>query len=212
MCSRDLDSEILDSEASTSKPTSLPLAYHPLSSSIILPSSHPQSLQIYSPASSTLLSELEVSPSNRVSKRDDKPVEVSRVRHVALSSCGLWMATLDARNGETGYPPEIFLKIWAWNEKSSDWTLHSRIDQPHGTSHVTSISFSPRSGADALYVASCGEDGSLKIWRLKSKPRNGKVVSLCHRRKLADSASSCLDSTRFVRLFLLKAPLLQLVY
>jgi NET1-associated nuclear protein 1 (U3 small nucleolar RNA-associated protein 17) len=83
------------------------------------------------------------------------------------------MATLDARNGEAGYPPEIFLKIWAWNEKSADWTLHSRIDQPHGTGHVTSISFSPQSGADALYLASCSENGGLKIWRLKSKPRAG---------------------------------------
>ncbi|KAJ3503820.1 hypothetical protein NMY22_g18118 [Coprinellus aureogranulatus] len=81
------------------------------------------------------------------------------------------MATLDARNGEAGYPPEIFLKIWAWNEKSSDWTLHSRIDQPHGTSHVASLSFSPHSNNNTLYVGSCGENGSLKIWRLKSKAR-----------------------------------------
>lgn len=166
-----IDSDIVDAESSSSKPAALPLAFHPKSASIILPSSHPQSLQIYSPASSTLLSELEVSPSNRVSKRDDKPVEHSHVKHVALSSCGAWMATLDARNGEAGYPPEIFLKVWEWNEKLAEWTLHSRIDQPHGTSQVVSVSFSPQSAVNPLYLSSCSENGSLKIWRLKSKPR-----------------------------------------
>jgi NET1-associated nuclear protein 1 (U3 small nucleolar RNA-associated protein 17) len=47
----------------------VPLAYHKPSSSIILPSSHPSSLQMYSLSSNRLLMELEISPSNRVSRR-----------------------------------------------------------------------------------------------------------------------------------------------
>lgn len=172
-----LDSSI-ENKPSSSKTASLPLAYHRLSSTLILPSSHPQSLQIYSPSTSTLVSELEVSPSNRVSRRDEDPLEVSRVEHVVLSSCGLWMATLDARNGEVGYPHEIFLKIWAWSEKSSEWSLHSRIDQPHENSHVSNISFSPQSGQNPLYLSSCSEDGTLKIWRLTWKNKNGASASL----------------------------------
>jgi NET1-associated nuclear protein 1 (U3 small nucleolar RNA-associated protein 17) len=167
-----LDSDI-ENQASSSKPTSPPLAYHRLSSSLILPSSHPQSLQIYSPSTSTLLSELEVSPSNRVSRRDDKPLEVSHVDHVALSSCGLWMATLDTRNGELGYPPEIFLKIWAWSETASEWSLHSRIDQPHGNNHISNIAFGPQSGQNPLYLSSCCEGGTWKIWRLTWKNKIG---------------------------------------
>ena len=82
------------------------------------------------------------------------------------------MATLDARTGDAGYPPEIFLKIWAWNPQTTDWTLHSRIDQPHGTSHVFNVAFSPQSGTHPLYLASSGEGGSVKIWRLKEKARS----------------------------------------
>ncbi|KAG2335763.1 hypothetical protein BDR05DRAFT_279885 [Suillus weaverae] len=78
-----LDSVTSSAWASSSSAT--PLAVHSLSSTLVLPSSHPSSLQTYSPLSSMLVAELEVSPSNRVSKQEDKMLEPSRVERVGTS-------------------------------------------------------------------------------------------------------------------------------
>ncbi|KAH6917000.1 WD40-repeat-containing domain protein [Coprinopsis sp. MPI-PUGE-AT-0042] len=146
-----------------------PLAFHTLSSTLVLPSSHQSSLQIYSPHSSSLVGDLEVSPSNRVSRREEKPLESAKVRHVELSSSGLWMSTVDAREEELGYPPEVFLKIWLWDAMLSRWQLHSRIDQPHGSQHLMRLKFSPQRALSPFYLSSCGNDGCVKIWKLVSR-------------------------------------------
>ncbi|KAG2022933.1 TFIID and SAGA subunit, variant 2 [Coprinopsis cinerea AmutBmut pab1-1] len=151
--------------------TYAPLAFHQPSSSLILPSSHQSSLQIYSPFSQSLVGELEVSPSNRVSRRDDKPLEAAKVRLVALASSGLWMSTVDVREEEPGYQPEVFLKIWSWDSKTSSWQLHSRIDQPHGFKYPIQLKFSPHSPTAPLFLSSCGEDGAVKIWKLRTKTK-----------------------------------------
>ena len=78
----------------------IPLAMHHQSATVILPASHPSSLQIYSPESSSLVSELEVSASNRVSRRDEKPLEASRVDYAVVDQRGEWMATIDKRENE----------------------------------------------------------------------------------------------------------------
>ncbi|TFK30921.1 WD40 repeat-like protein [Coprinopsis marcescibilis] len=158
--------------------TRAPLAFHRPSTSLILPSSHPASLQIYSPYTTELVGELEVSPSNRVSKRDDRPMISASVRQVVLSSAGSWMATVDVREEEPGYHPEIFLKIWSWDSKTSTWQLHSRIDQPHGSKHLTNLKFSPQNNNSPLYLSSCGEDGAVKIW--KSRSKGNEVLWLPH--------------------------------
>src|SRR5258707_15655614 len=95
-------------ESSTTKSHSIPLAVHPLSSTLVLPSSHPSSLQIYSPLSSSLLSELEISPSNRVSRREDKPILPARVEKVVISSCGSWMTTVDCRVGDVDFRSDVY--------------------------------------------------------------------------------------------------------
>ena len=110
-----------------------------------------------------------MSPSNRVSRREDKALESARVRHVEISSSGHWMSTVDAREEELGYPPEVFLKIWAWDTTSSRWKLHSRIDQPHGSKYLTKLQFSPQHPSLQAYLSSCGDDGCVKIWRLAQR-------------------------------------------
>ncbi|KAJ6604806.1 WD40 repeat-like protein [Mycena vulgaris] len=71
----------LDPAAAHNAPSTSRHSVTPLS-----PSSHPSSLQIYSPIFSTLVSELEVSPSNRVSRRDEKPIDPSRIERA-----GFWI-------------------------------------------------------------------------------------------------------------------------
>ncbi|KZS91676.1 WD40 repeat-like protein [Sistotremastrum niveocremeum HHB9708] len=143
----------------------VPLAVHLQSSTILLPSSHPSSLQIYSPGTDTLLSELEVSPSNRVSRRDEKPIDVARVEFASISDSGDWLATVDLRTGDDEFVSEVYLKLWRW--KDGEWSLNTRIDHPHGTKKVTAIEFRPsvKDAADALLVTA-GEDGFVKTWKV----------------------------------------------
>ncbi|KAH8997368.1 WD40 repeat-like protein [Lactarius akahatsu] len=152
-----LDPAISHSRPSTSVPT--PLAVHTLSSTLILPSSHPSSLQTYSPSSSKLISELEVSPSNRVSRRDEKMLEPSRVQQAVISSSGEWLATIDS---------QVYLKVWRWESSVGLWALNTRIDRPHGLAEVTSIAFSPNDTFGGTFLVTSGKDGHLKSWRIRS--------------------------------------------
>ncbi|KAF9454138.1 WD40 repeat-like protein [Macrolepiota fuliginosa MF-IS2] len=161
-------------DPSPSKCVSTPLAVHTLSSTILLPSSHPSSLQVYSPSTSTLVSELEVSPSNRISRREDKAVEHSRIERCIISPSGHWMVTVDTREGDCDFRAEVYLKFWSWDERNAAWALNTRIDKPHADKKITSLAFSPEQGRDTmLQLVSAGEDGIVKVWRLRSRKLKG---------------------------------------
>lgn len=149
--------------------TSVPLAVHNRSSTIILPSSHPSTLQTYAPLTSKLISELEVSPSNRVSRRDESPLEPCRVEQTAVSASGEWLATIDGRLGSEGMGAEAYLKIWNWDRKTNSWVLNTRIDRPHGLKKVRSLNFRPSGKNDSTEsLVSTGEDGAIKVWGVRS--------------------------------------------
>ncbi|CAK5280584.1 unnamed protein product [Mycena citricolor] len=161
-----LDPSTVYGLASSSRQT--PLAIHKATSSIILPSSHPSSLQFYSPGTKTVLSELEVSPSNRVSRRDDKPIEPARVDRVVLSPSGKWLATVDAREGDQDIHGESYLKLWRWDKATGHWILNTRIDRPHGLGRVSGVAFSSASEAQSILLVSTGEDNNVKTWRVQT--------------------------------------------
>ncbi|KAK0208756.1 WD40-repeat-containing domain protein [Desarmillaria ectypa] len=163
-----LDPSILQSGASTSKTTASPIVTHAATSTLILPSSHPSSLQIYSPTSSKFVSELEVSPSNRVARKDEKPLEPAKIERTVINSSGEWMATIDRREGDTNSHGEIYLKFWWWDRKAGFWILNTRIDRPHGLSKVTDIAFSPSRDLASLLLVTTGEDNAIKTWRVRT--------------------------------------------
>ncbi|KAI0045205.1 WD40 repeat-like protein [Auriscalpium vulgare] len=147
----------------------IPLAIHSPSSTLILPSSHPSSLQTYSPSASKLIAELEVSPSNRVSRKDEEALEPSRVERAVISSSGDWMATVDVREGDASFHGEVYLKIWQWDKSSGFWILNTRVDRPHGLRRVTGVTFSPSNhDPNATLLVTTGEDGNLKSWRART--------------------------------------------
>ncbi|KAJ3919644.1 WD40 repeat-like protein [Lentinula edodes] len=153
----------------SSSSKSVPLAVHPNSSTFIIPSSHPSSVQMFSFASSKIVSELEISPSNRVSRREEKPVEPSRVECTEISSSGDWMASIDTRAPPEDFQGEVYLKIWHWDQRTSLWILNTRIDRPHGLHKISAMSFSPRPRAgQESYLVTTGGDGAVKTWRLRS--------------------------------------------
>ncbi|KAK2460106.1 hypothetical protein APHAL10511_007872 [Amanita phalloides] len=177
-----------------------PIAVHGNSSTVILPSSHPSSLQIYLPSSSKMLYELEVTPSNRVSRRDEKPIESPQVDKVTVSNSGQWMATVDIREEDETFHGEIYLKLWLWNHKSDYWILNTRIDRPHGLKRITDLTFSSSSHP---YLATTGEDGQVKIWAVHIvKDRTGEQEyfwttrsTFSVRSELPNSASWSFDSS-----------------
>ncbi|EUC63965.1 3-ketoacyl-CoA thiolase [Rhizoctonia solani AG-3 Rhs1AP] len=149
-----------------------PLVSHSQSNRIILPATHPASLQILSRtgAGTSLVGELEVAPSSRISRKDETPIEPVRVGLVALSNKGKetdaqWLATIDSRGDA-----EIYLKFWKWNHgdtttrPSGLCALNTRIDRPHGEHRVTSLAFHPRGGE---MLATTGEDGIVKMWGIR---------------------------------------------
>lgn len=158
------------------QPTSIPLAVHPLTSTLVLPSSHPSMIQMYAPTTADLMSELEVSPSNKISRRDEKQLEPPRVERSVVSESGRWMATVDSRSGDDSYRGEVYLKLWAWDRKSSHWTLNTRIDRPHGLHPVTSVAFRPATGDNNEQLVTTGSDGAIKFWRLRQTRKEGKLA------------------------------------
>jgi NET1-associated nuclear protein 1 (U3 small nucleolar RNA-associated protein 17) len=87
-------------------------------------------------------------------------MESAYVEQMTISQSGLWMATVDRREGGTGFRGEVYLKIWQWD--GSDWILNTRIDEPHGYFKVSHVSFSP----DSTYLVTTGEDLNIKTWTL----------------------------------------------
>lgn len=141
----------------------------------MIPSSHPSSLQIYSPSTSALLLELEVSPSNRVSRRDDEPIEPARIEKVVISRCGEWMATIDTQSSERHFTTEVYLKIWKWC--SGTWVLNTRIDRPHGTHSLTAIFFNPRaSSRSQMLLTTTGLDGTVRTWGILTSTRKDEQI------------------------------------
>lgn len=165
----------LDSGFASSSPSNLiaPLGVHQPTSTIILPSSHPSFLQMYDPTTASLKAELEVSPSNRVSGREETPLEATRVDLVVLTPTGEWMATSDSRQGDDRFGSESHLKIWKWMSQTHTWVLNTRIDRPHGNNRLTLMAFSPViHSQQSLQLVSVGNDGFVKSWRLLVLPRN----------------------------------------
>ncbi|EJT99974.1 WD40 repeat-like protein, partial [Dacryopinax primogenitus] len=166
----------LDISATSSEvPPALPLAVHPATGNLLLPSSHPSFLQIYSHPTRSLLSELEVHPSNRVSKRNpDAPsLPAARVERVCVSPQGKWLATLDVRRGGEGEGIVSRLKVWRWDARRGAWALNTRVESPYGVGEVTGLAWMPDPQGSSsktelgCLLATSGKDGLVKTWRTR---------------------------------------------
>jgi NET1-associated nuclear protein 1 (U3 small nucleolar RNA-associated protein 17) len=105
------------------RPTSdelYPLAIHPSTSCLVVPSSHPSTLQFIDPRVPSVLFDLEVAPSNRVARKEEREIESVAVERVAFSGKKFgqveWMATMESRQGDLGEGGGGVrnLKIWKW--------------------------------------------------------------------------------------------------
>ena len=161
-----------------------PLAFHAPTRSIVLNSSHPSTLQFFRPSTSSLVFDLEVVPSNRVSRADKEitPIKVSSVVFspaTAHSEAGQWMATYESRvaDSEQGGGKVTAVKLWYWGSKNG-YVLNTQLDRIHGFEDVTSMSFAPaqllgaggsadsKRGAGWLFLTT-GSDGTAKVWTVR---------------------------------------------
>lgn len=79
------------------------------------------------------------------------------------------MASIDSREGDDDFRGESYLKLWWWDRKAGFWILNTRIDRPHGPHKITAVTFSPSSSDyQPLYLATTGNDGNAKTWRIRT--------------------------------------------
>lgn len=162
-----------------------PLAYDPASGQLVLLAGHPSTLQFVDIATRSHIRDMEVVPSNRVSRPEDQLITPSAVQHVAFSAPkkdmlhAEWMATVDGREGG-GFTTELSLKLWQWDMRTKSYVLNTRIDLPHeGT--VTSVAFSPLLSEQLLesfLLATTGTDGQVKTWRMSTRALKGARTEL----------------------------------
>ncbi|WVW83264.1 hypothetical protein I302_105283 [Kwoniella bestiolae CBS 10118] len=183
----------LDPLRPTSSTTSYPFSLHPSTSSLVVPSSHPSTLQFIEPIASSVLFDLEVAPSNRVSRRDEKEIQPVSVEKVAFSGSqdgqSVWMATFESRTGDDmeGGGAVKNLKMWKWHDEK--YAVNTQFPRPHGTSPITSVIFSPiaqpfgtssnNSILPTPYLLTASADGMAKIWQVRQSKnvQTGKVAS-----------------------------------
>ncbi|KAF2458054.1 hypothetical protein BDY21DRAFT_285383 [Lineolata rhizophorae] len=112
-----------------------------------------------------------------------------------VSEDGMWLATVEewmppapdidylARDDNTVRSEqvkrrEVYLKFWHWDTKHENWTLETRIDAPHrlpgrqGAGRIFDLAANPSEPG----FATIGEDYSVRIWRPKTRIRDGTIV------------------------------------
>ncbi|KIR96746.1 NET1-associated nuclear protein 1 (U3 small nucleolar RNA-associated protein 17) [Cryptococcus deuterogattii 2001/935-1] len=183
----------LDPLRPSSPDTPYPLSVHPSTGSLVVPSSHPSTIQFIDPIASTVLFDLEVVPSNRVSRREEKELEPVKVEKIAFSEehdgKSVWMATMEGREGDEGEGGGMVknLKMWKWMDDR--YLVNTQFPRPHGTSSISSVTFSPVLSATGTssksistpnpYLLTTSNDGVAKIWQVRQSKRSeqGKVTA-----------------------------------
>ena len=143
----------------TSSPN--PLAIQP-TGHLVVPSSHPSTLQFIDASSSSVSYDLEVAPSNRVARRDDKEIIPVAVEHIAFTRH--WMATIEGRQGDEaeGGGDVRTLKIWRY--EGGQYKINTQLPRPHGSDPVTAMAFSE-------YLLTCSSTEA-KLWSVRQAKKS----------------------------------------
>ena len=123
-------------------------------------------------------------------------IEEPSIDFLQLSHDGKWLATVESweppiadlghldegmpefRGEEHSFRREIYLKFWHWDDKEGAWSLDARVDAPHSVQSVgiaTRVFDLAAESSQAGFVT-IGEDRHVRIWRPKTRLRNGVVV------------------------------------
>ncbi|PKI83948.1 NET1-associated nuclear protein 1 [Malassezia vespertilionis] len=157
-----------------------PLALDRAAGHLVTTAGHPSTLQFIDHKTHEHIRDVEIVPSNRISRPEDEALAPPRVLHVALSgpmpnaAHAEWMATIDGRDNGA-FTGELLLKFWHWDAQKRTFLLNTRIDYPH-EHRVTAMCFSPCLGTDAqgaFLLLTAGTDGQVKTWRMAQRALKG---------------------------------------
>lgn len=136
---------------------------------------------------------------------ENNKIEVPDVPFLKLSEDGQWLATVEewcppstdldylatSENDPdiTASRREVYLKIWQWDTEKSQWTLETRIDNPHqlteGAQQPARILALVSDPAENGF-ATIGTDSCVRIWKPKTRLRGGLVVRGANAQGLVD--------------------------
>ncbi|PVH99105.1 WD40 repeat-like protein [Periconia macrospinosa] len=127
---------------------------------------------------------------------DGRKIHEPNVKFMQISPDGAWLATVDEwappsadlsyiEEGTHAFNEEarllrrqVYLKIWRWDGKGAQWVLDSRIDAPHYQEDVSGHAevFDLVTDPSGTGFATVGADRVVRVWRPKTRLRNGTVV------------------------------------
>ncbi|RGP68446.1 hypothetical protein FSPOR_5325 [Fusarium sporotrichioides] len=118
------------------------------------------------------------------------PIEEPLITHLAFSANGDWLASVDTwepsprdvdsvtsdmRDQFIKERREVYLKFWEAQQGDEQIALVSRINAPHAT-HRNEAVLDLASNPVSTCFATIGTDGTVRMWRPKTRSQNGVVV------------------------------------
>ncbi|KAF5662319.1 small nucleolar ribonucleoprotein [Fusarium heterosporum] len=118
------------------------------------------------------------------------PIEEPLITHLAFSADGEWLASVDTwepspRDVDSAISDvkdqfiqerrEVYLKFWDAQQGEEQIALVSRINAPHATTRNEAV-LDLASNPVSTCFATIGTDGTVRMWRPKTRSQNGVVV------------------------------------
>ncbi|KAG6546677.1 hypothetical protein Mapa_011866 [Marchantia paleacea] len=136
--------------------------FEPKDGKLAFPTDH-MGLQFYDPVRDTHLAEVQIAPRTYVGADFKKNLSESGpstfVTHVAFSSDGSIMATIDICLPEEDIGGSATLKFWDRHARRLSYTLSTVVNDPHGAD-ITSMVYHP----SRHILVTCSVDATFKVW------------------------------------------------
>ncbi|CAH1961489.1 unnamed protein product [Acanthoscelides obtectus] len=171
-------------------------------------------VQFYSTEHMSLLYNVDIVVQNKITNERDCVMKNTEITKIAISKCGLWLATVEERIDEL-YSNEIRLKFWKFDLTNQKFELNTSIEYPHEKS-INSLAFQPVLKNNVVCIT-VGDDKKFKVWGLSDASTVYKkdIMWLClgigfHRdlpcKSLSFSADGSLLATGFGKLLTIWTP------
>lgn len=150
------------------------LSYHSPTDCLVLNGKPDGAIQFYQPKEDTVKHTIDLVGENRISEVYKRYVYPTRVMKIAISTDGVWMATIEEREDKI-LPTERKLKFWKYSEEKKTYSLSTLVDPPH-KEDVNSLTFRPPSKSSAFdyMVVTTSNDGDAKVWVLATENNEDK--------------------------------------
>ncbi|XP_058803297.1 WD repeat-containing protein 75 [Phymastichus coffea] len=141
------------------------LTVDPRTNSLVL-NSRTGHVQFFNPRTKSLLYNVNITAQNILTQERDAIIVNTEVTRVAISSDGVFMATMEERDDGVS-SMEIRLKFWEFHADKQNFVLNTSIELPHENG-VNALKFKPKTslGDEEQFVVTVGKDKKFKMWQL----------------------------------------------